>query len=294
MQSEDAENEMGAALACLLSDPPIEQRCLGDSSSVCVIGNGVAAGLPSAILDASIAPSLIWQYEEGFLSSSSGSGSEPESDSTESCTSESDSSSTESESGIPGGDNPDATVLSRSSFSFSFESVVTEESDGLEVFNENDVDVVSEYFSVPLIYCLNQDFQNFDENDEEEIPPVLQRLIDQEQERFVKPLMDEITTVNVGTEKDPRLVQIGSTLSSEERERLVALLKDFKDVFAWSYEDMPGIDPEIVQHRIPLDPEARPVKQKLRRIRPDWALKIKEEVTKQIDARFLLVSEYPT
>ena len=57
---------------------------------------------------------------------------------------------------------------------------------------------------------------------------------------------------------------------------------------------MPGIDPEIVQHRIPLDPEARPVKQKLRRIRPDWAIKIKEEVTKQIYAGLLLVSEYQT
>lgn len=100
------------------------------------------------------------------------------------------------------------------------------------MLNENDVAMVSEYFSVPLIYCLNQDFQNFDKNDEEEIPPILQRLIDQEQERFVKPLVDEITTVNIGTEKDPRLVQIGSTLSSKERECLVALLKDLKDVFA--------------------------------------------------------------
>ena len=90
------------------------------------------------------------------------------------------------------------------------------------MLNENDVDVVFEYFSVPLIYCLNQDFQNFDKNDEEEIPPILQRLIEQEQERFVKPLMDEITTMNVGTEKDPRLVQIGSTLSSEERENASA------------------------------------------------------------------------
>ena len=140
------------------------------------------------------------------------------------------------------------------------------------MLNENQVTVVSEYFSVPLIYCINSDFQYFDENDEEEIPPVLQRLIEQEQERVVKPLTDEIITMNIGTDEDPRLVQIGSTLSSEERERLVALLKDFKDVFAGSYEDMPGIDPEIVQHRIPLDPEARPVKQKLRRIRSDWAL----------------------
>ena len=65
-------------------------------------------------------------------------------------------------------------------------------------------------------------------------------------------------------------------------------------MIAWDNDDMPGIDPEIIQHRIPLDPEARPVNQKLRRIRPNWALKIKEEVTKQIDAGFLLVSEYPT
>ena len=114
-----------------------------------MIGNETAAGLPSTILDASITPSLVWQYEEGFLSSNTGSGSEPESDSTESCESELGSSLAESKSGIPGGDNPDAIVLSRSSFSFSFESVVTEESDGSEVLNENKVDVVSEYFSVP-------------------------------------------------------------------------------------------------------------------------------------------------
>ena len=50
----------------------------------------------------------------------------------------------ESNSGILGGDNPDATVLSKSSFSFSFESVVTEESDGLDVINENGTAVASE------------------------------------------------------------------------------------------------------------------------------------------------------
>ena len=139
-----------------------------------MIGDETAAGLPATILDASIVPSLTWQYEEGFLSSSAGSGSEPEFDSTESCESESGSSSTESESGNPGDDNLDATVMSRSSFSFSFESVVTENSNDLDVLNENQVTVVSEDFSVPLIYCINSDFQNFDENDEEEIPPGLQ------------------------------------------------------------------------------------------------------------------------
>ncbi|KAF5931579.1 hypothetical protein HYC85_027750 [Camellia sinensis] len=254
--SESTEIEMGVALACLLSDPQIVPECLGDNFLVFMIGVEAIVGPFSSILDASIAPSLVWQYGEGFLSSSFGSGSELEFDSTESVESESDSGSVESESGIPGGDNPDATVLSRSSFSFFFESIVTEELDDLEVANENSAVVAFEYFSVPLVYCINQDFQNFDENNEEEIPPILKHLIDREQERLVKPLVDKITSINVGTEKDPRLVQIGPTLSSEERERLVTLLKDFKDVFAWSYEDMPEIDPEIVQHRIPLDLEA--------------------------------------
>ena len=42
--------------------------------------------------------------------------------------------------------------------------------------NENAI-VDSEYFSVPLVYCIDQDFQNFNENEEEGIPLVLKILI---------------------------------------------------------------------------------------------------------------------
>ena len=123
--------------------------------------------------------------------------------------------------------------MSKSSFFFSFESVVTEELDELDLLNVNPT-AVSEYFSVPLVYCIVHDFQNFDKNDEEGIPLVLKHLIDREEERFVKPFVDEIISINVSTKKDPRLVKIGSTLSSEERECLAALLKDFKDVLRGS------------------------------------------------------------
>lgn len=67
---------------------------------------------------------------------------------------ESDSSSFESGSGILGGDNPDAKVLSRSFFSFAFESVVIENLDELAFVNEN-ATVDSEYFFVPLVYCID-------------------------------------------------------------------------------------------------------------------------------------------
>ena len=56
---------------------------------------------------------------------------------------------------------------------------------------------------------------------------------------------------------------------------------------------MIGLDTDIVVHRLPLREECAPVKQKLRRVKPEMLLKIKEEVKKQLDARFLEVSKYP-
>ena len=72
----------------------------------------------------------------------------------------------------------------------------------------------------------------------------------------------------------------------------MALLTEFKEVFAWSYEDMPRIDIDIVQHYIPTNPTIESVKQKLRRMKLEWTLKIKEEVEKQYNAGFLRVVNY--
>ena len=56
---------------------------------------------------------------------------------------------------------------------------------------------------------------------------------------------------------------------------------------------MPRIDTDIVQHCIPTDPAMKPIKQKLRRIKPEWTLKIKEEVEKLYNAGFLRAVNYP-
>ena len=45
---------------------------------------------------------------------------------------------------------------------------------------------------------------------------------------------------------------------------MISLLREYSNIFAWSYEDMPGLDTDIVQHLLPLKPECVPVKQKLR------------------------------
>ncbi|RVW18052.1 Retrovirus-related Pol polyprotein from transposon 17.6 [Vitis vinifera] len=81
---------------------------------------------------------------------------------------------------------------------------------------------------------------------------------------------DEIAQLD--SDDQPRELKIGLPLSTDERNRLIHLLRSYLDVFAWSYEDMPGLDPSIVQHHLPILPHARPVKQKLRRLHPRWSL----------------------
>ena len=61
---------------------------------------------------------------------------------------------------------------------------------------------------------------------------------------------------------------------------MIELLQDYSDVFAWSYQDMPGLDTDIVVHWLPLREKCISVKQKLRRVKPEMLLKIKEEVKK--------------
>ena len=50
---------------------------------------------------------------------------------------------------------------------------------------------------------------------------------------------------------------------------------------------MSGIDPKIAQHHIDTHDHMVPVKQELRRMRTKWLLKIKEEVTKQLQVGFI-------
>ncbi|KAI5438127.1 hypothetical protein KIW84_024028 [Lathyrus oleraceus] len=131
-----------------------------------------------------------------------------------------------------------------------------------------------------------------EEDDVEEIPDEITHLLEHE-EKIIHPLLENLETVNLGSEDCVREVKIGALLDESVKKGLIELLREYVDVFSWSYEDMPGLDTNIVQHFLPLKPECVPVKQKLRRTHPDMEVKIKEEVQKQIDAGFLVTSTYP-
>ena len=68
--------------------------------------------------------------------------------------------------------------------------------------------------------------------------------------------------INLGTDpQKPRPISISLKLSKEEKAKLILLLKEFRDVFAWDYSEMLGLDPGLVVHTLNVDPGAKPMAQ---------------------------------
>ena len=68
--------------------------------------------------------------------------------------------------------------------------------------------------------------------------------INKQLEKKIEPMEPTLETINLGNDENPCLIKIGSTLNEKEKKDLQELLMEFQEVFAWSYEDMPRIDPE--------------------------------------------------
>lgn len=55
--------------------------------------------------------------------------------------------------------------------------------------------------------------------------------------------------INLGTEENKKEVKFGASLKDEIKKRLVELLHEYTYVFAWSYQDMPGLATYIIVHK---------------------------------------------
>ena len=113
------------------------------------------------------------------------------------------------------------------------------------------------------------------------------------EDKQILPHQDVTELVNLGTDDEKKEVKIGASLDSSMKNEITDLLKEYADIFAWSYQDMLRLSIKIVEHQLPMKLECRPVQQKLKRVKPKILLKIKEEVKKQFDAGFLEVAKYP-
>ncbi|KAL5566135.1 hypothetical protein UlMin_029299 [Ulmus minor] len=87
--------------------------------------------------------------------------------------------------------------------------------------------------------------------------------------------------------------KIGSALTGQFKEDLIIFLREHRDVFAWSHEDMPGIDPNVIVHRLNIDPNFKPIKQKRRTFNAERYMAINTEVDKLLKAGFIEEANYP-
>ena len=63
---------------------------------------------------------------------------------------------------------------------------------------------------------------------------------------------DPMEEVNLGTVEEPRITYISSLLSTNLKEQIISLLQEFKDCFAWNYDEMPGLDKALWNITFPL------------------------------------------
>ncbi|KAL0451258.1 UNVERIFIED_CONTAM: hypothetical protein Slati_1103900 [Sesamum latifolium] len=66
-----------------------------------------------------------------------------------------------------------------------------------------------------------------------------------------------------------------------------------KDIFAWTPQDLDGIDPGVITHHINLDPAISPVKQKNRHYGPEKDKIIQGEVNKLLTAGHIREIQFP-
>jgi ribonuclease HI len=86
---------------------------------------------------------------------------------------------------------------------------------------------------------------------------------------------------------------IGSKLPSTDREQLLQILIDNQNVFAWSVYDAPGVSPTLACHSLNIGPEHRPVVQKRRKLAPERAMIVLEEVERLLASGAIREIQYP-
>ena len=88
---------------------------------------------------------------------------------------------------------------------------------------------------------------------------------------------DPLEQINIGDGSIPRPTFINANLEADQKGKVIKLLKEFVDCFAWNYTEMPGLSRDFVEHRLPIKPGFRPYKQPRRNFNPDMYDRIKEE-----------------
>ncbi|XP_057443417.1 uncharacterized protein LOC130735451 [Lotus japonicus] len=98
---------------------------------------------------------------------------------------------------------------------------------------------------------------------------------------------DPLEEVDLGDGTKKRPTYVSSLIDLGFKNWIVSLLQEYKDCFAWDYDEMPGLSRELVELKLPIRLGRKPVKQAPRRFAPEVFSKIKEEVERLLGAKFI-------
>ena len=82
--------------------------------------------------------------------------------------------------------------------------------------------------------------------------------------------------------------------SPRKKKELLEFLRKNQDVFAWSASDLRGVSRDIIEHRLDINPNIKPKKQKLRKMADEKVAAVKAEVQRLLDANVIREVKYPT
>ena len=105
--------------------------------------------------------------------------------------------------------------------------------------------------------------------------------------------VEELEEVTLDESRPGRTTRMGTLASQPIRQALAVFLKMDQDVFVWNHEDMPGIDPSVIVHRLNVNSASSPIRQKKRVFAQERDKAIAEEVRKLLEADFIREVYYP-
>ncbi|CAN6554891.1 unnamed protein product [Malus baccata var. baccata] len=98
----------------------------------------------------------------------------------------------------------------------------------------------------------------------------------------LKPLPSHLKYVFLGEDQTLPVI-ISSSLTAQEEDMLIRVLKEHKSVIGWTLADIKGISPTTCMHRILLEEGAKLSREAQRRLNPPMLEVIKKEVIKLLD-----------
>lgn len=108
-----------------------------------------------------------------------------------------------------------------------------------------------------------------------------------EQQKTRTSFLGQYEKYNIGTEDNPTLVNSSNWCTDEEKEKFITLLHEYKDVLAYSYEDLKSFRPKEVQHDIRLKFGTVPFHQKQRQYNPNISSTILAKIQKILEASII-------